>query len=172
MINPDETLFPLHIEPNQLYYEFYRVIDQALDRLRQQPDDEYLRATVISEAYLIARHHLPPGIADQLGIPDGQIHQHMDEGRPTLRAILILLRSYDATGNDHLREIVEYMLDNANSSFIDFIRTGYSNAHMTDPPQPPFKAYENYIVSVDNVLDGKKSTTTPLSQATENAVMA
>jgi hypothetical protein len=95
----------------------------------------------------------------------------MDEGHPTVRAVLILLRSYDATGNDHLREIVEYMLDTANSSFIDFIRTGYSNAHMTDPPQPPLKAYENYIVSVDNALDRKKSTT-PILQTAEHAIMA
>lgn len=175
-INPDETLLPVYpdIEFTHLYHE----LDSALAHFRQYSDNEYIYGTVISGAYAIARHHLPPEASSKLNIPDGRIHKHLDEGYPTLQAIFILLRSYDATGNDHLRAIIEYMLDTADTSFVEALRVAYVEALASEPPQPIYETFMQRSITLDNENDSYV-TLTPDSGAislvpdtAEMAVMA
>jgi hypothetical protein len=128
--------------PAEQASEIHLILADSLDTLeRDELTSEQraqVRQVVIADAYELAASILPPDIA--LAMQVETKHKEKDvlpPETPAYRDIYLLAHAYDKTRDQHIREVLEYILDTIPPTFSEQFASAYAQAIAAQAPIIP-----------------------------------
>ena len=132
----------------------YVTLAETLDAL-QYADGEYrsiVQSVVIEDAHNLASRLLPLEVVDELGLHA----KHMDdigfEGRPNLRGLILLVRSYDATQDKTLGITLEHILNHVPPYLSEEVVEAFKRAQ--ESKRPIMDEFVRIAFAADQKIDG------------------
>jgi hypothetical protein len=155
-VAPDylEGLHENRADPYNTLVEALSVLDQCDDARRGA-----VRAIVVEDAQNLACRLLPQEVVDELGLHVNRPDDVGFEQPPNLRALFLLVRSYDATGDQTLVATIEHILDNVPPLFSEELIEAFKRAEVSR--KSVMEEFNRLAFAADEKVDGYTADRVP-----------